>query len=342
MKHIAHGVRYSKMMADTTAQIDKLNPLCYNTNMKNLIEAMQRVLTETDRVNYRDRRAHYASGNLTCLRDQFWQWKKEPETNPTDFTGSMKMLVGNAIEDGIVKSVLSRLHFVGWHIIGTQVPVGGSNPNWDGYLDLLMAKQTESGWDKFVVEVKTKSGYGADLFWQKPEPSPEYMTQLGLYLRDLHSKGVTDHGLFLFILLSDANFGKLVTINSHYEPKSDSIICSTAERSDGSSYNVNASLNLASALERWRLLDSHLANNTVPAGEYQYKYPLTQDLLREIPDPKLKKIAEGGLIFGDWQPVYSRYKNKQLLIDGIVPERTEEEKALARAEYKRRHPRSKI
>ena len=311
--------------------------------MKTLIQAMQAMVAETDRVNYRDRRAHYASGNLQCLRDQFWQWKKEPETNPTDFLGSMKMMVGSAVEDGLVKTILSRLHFVGWHIIGTQVAVGGSNPNWDGYLDALMARKLEDGsWDKFVLEIKTKSGYGADLLWRKPEVSPEYMTQLGLYLRDLHSKGVTDHGSFLYVLLSDANFGQLVVFNCRYDSKSDSIICYEAERSDGSHFKLNLTLDLAAALDRWKQLDRHLASNTVPRGEYHYKYPLTQELLREIPDAKLKKIVEGTLVYGDWQPVYSRFKNKQIQVDGIVPERTDEEKSLARAEYKRRHPRSKI
>ena len=47
-------------------------------------------------------------------------------------------------------------------------------------------------------------------------------------------------------------------------------------------------------------------------------------------------------VMGDWQPVYSRYKDLQLEIDKIVPERTDEERALARAEYRRRHPRSKL
>ncbi|NDG29303.1 hypothetical protein EB118_04270 [bacterium] len=310
--------------------------------MKTLIQAMQAVVSETDRVNYRDRRAHYASGNLTCLRDQYWQWKKEPETNPTDFLGSMKMMVGNAVEDGLVKNLISRLHFIGWHVIGTQVPVGGSNPNWDGYLDLLMAKKTETGWDKFVVEIKSKSGFGADLFWQRPEPSPEYMTQLGLYLRDLHHKGVTDHGSFLYLLLSDSHFGELVSVYSHYDSKTDSVVCTSAERSDGTTYNLDMSLCLTGALERWKVLDKHLATNTVPAGEYQYKYPLTPETLQEIPDTKLKKIVEGTLIFGDWQPMYSRFKDKQLALDNIVPERTEEERNLARAEYRKRHPRSKI
>jgi len=310
--------------------------------MNTLIKAMQAMINDTERVNYRDRRAHYASGNLACLRDQFWSWKKVKETNPTDFLGSMKMLVGNAVESGIVNSMLSKLHFVGWHIIGTQVPVGGSNPNWDGYLDLLMAKKTETGWEKFVVEIKTKSGYGANMFFEKPEPSPEYMTQIGLYLRDLSKKGVTNNGLFLYILLSDDHFGELVSVYCSYDSETDTVTASHFERGNGTSGELNVTLNLAEALERWVLLDEHLRNNTVPAGEYKYKYELTPEFLREIPDAKLKRIVEGSLIMGDWQPVYSRYKDLQLEVDKINPERTDEERALARAEYRRRHPRSKI
>lgn len=310
--------------------------------MNTLIKAMQAMIKDTDRVNYRDRRAHYASGNLACLRDQFWAWKKVPETNPTDFLGNMKMLVGNAVETGIVNSMLSKLHFVGWHIIGTQVPVGGSNPNWDGYLDLLMAKKTETGWEKFVVEIKTKSGYGANMFFEKPEPSPEYMTQIGLYLRDLSKKGVTNNGLFLYILLSDDNFGELVSVYCSYNSETDTVTASHFERGNGTNGQLNVSLNLTQALERWVLLDEHLRTNTVPSGEYKYKYDLTPEFLREVPDAKLKRIVEGTLIMGDWQPVYSRYKDLQLEVDKIVPERTDEERALARAEYRRRHPRSKL
>jgi len=310
--------------------------------MSTLIQAMQEMIKETDRVNYRDRRAHYASGNLTCLRDQFWSWKKVKETNPTDFTGSMKMLVGNSIETGIINSMLSKLHFVGWHIIGTQVPVGGSNPNWDGYLDLLMARKLESGWGKFVVEIKTKSGYGANMFFEKPEPSPEYMTQIGLYLRDLTNKGVTSHGLFLYILLSDDHFGELVSVYCSYDSQTDTVTASHYERGNGTSGELNISINLTESLERWILLDKYLRDNIVPTGEYKYKYELTPDFLREVSDAKLKRIVEGTLILGDWQPVYSRYKDLQLEIDKIVPERTDAERNLARAEYRRRHPRSKL
>lgn len=312
--------------------------------MNTFLQAMKAMLTETDRINFRDRRGHYPSSNLSCLRDQYWAWKGEPETNKTDFPGAMRMLIGDAVEKILIERILRHLHFVGWHPapVQSQIPVGQSNPNWDGFLDYLMYKKTDSGWDKFAVEIKTKSGYGADLFFAKPEPSKEYLIQIGLYLKNLHDAGETDHGVFIYVLLSDNHFGEVITINCNYDVKTNSVYATQYEKSSGDSGTLNVSANLTEAIERWKKLDEYIKANKVPPGEYKYKYDLTPEILREMPDAKLKKLVEGNIIYGDWQPLYSRYKNKQLLVDGIVPERTEEEIALARAEYKRRHPRSKI
>lgn len=304
---------------------------------------MVAVVKKGDRVNYRDRRGHYASGNLTCLRDQYWSWIGEPETNPTDFKGAMKMLIGSGIEEVLVNSVLKNMGVFGYHFRGTQVPVGGSNPNWNGYLDGLFAKQAADGsWEQFVVEIKTKSGYGADLFMRNPEPSMEYLTQLGLYLKDLHEKGVTNKGLFIFILLSDDTFGDVCIINVEYDPATNKARTTTWENSRGESGDVFVEVDLTASLARWTKLDEHIKNGTVPDPEYRYKYDLTPDVLESIPDTKLKKIIDGSVIYGDWQPLYSRYKNKQLAADGLIPERTQEELENAKQEYRRRHPRTKI
>lgn len=300
--------------------------------------------TSNRRINYRDRRGHYASGNLACLRDQYWSWKGEPETNPTDLVGSMKMLVGNAVEKGVVDAIISNLHFSGYHLVGTQVPVGGSNPDWNGYLDALMARKNEDGtWDRFVIEIKTKSGYGAQLFSQNPTPSPEYMTQLGLYLKDLSEKGITNRGCFLYILMSDRNFGEIITVDCVYEDKSGFITATSFESSTGRSGNLSVKLDVSKALERWTGLNENIrANYPPPKGEYKYKYDLTPELLDNLTDTKLKKIIDGTAVVGDWQPLYSRYKNKQIEVDGISLERTATEIAKARNEYRKRHPRSKI
>lgn len=307
------------------------------------MQKIRYILEKSDRVNFRDRRGHYASGNLMCLRDQYWSWKKEAETNPTDFKGAMKMMIGSAIEDGIVKAILSKLSFFGYHVRGTQVPVGGSNPAWDGYLDFLLVKENKEGkWEQFVGEIKTKSGYGADLFFKNPEPSPEYLTQIGLYLKDCHEKNVTSKGVFVFVLLSDNTFGDIVIIDVHYNPETNTVHVTDWINSNMQTGSIDVSLNLNNALERWHRLNKHIADGVVPPGEYQYKYPLTAESVRDISDAKLKKIIEGSVVFGDWQPLYSRFKNKQLAADNLVPERTEEELQVARSEYRRRHPRSKI
>ncbi len=311
--------------------------------MSDFLQKLKMVLTKGNRVDYRDRRGHYASGNLGCLRDQYWSWHKEPETNPTDFKGAMKMLIGKGIEDAVVGAAYNQLALFGYFSRGSQIAVGGSNPDWNGYLDGLFAKQNAAGvWEQFVVEIKTKSGYGADLFARNPEPSQEYMTQLGLYLKDLHEKGVTNKGCFLFILLSDNTIGTMITVDVHYDPVSKHAIASTWNSTDGQSGEVSTSVDLEAALERWRKLDKAIAAGEVPAGEYKYKYDLTPEVLAELPDAKLKKIIEGSIVFGDWQPLYSRYKNKALEADGLKPERTQEELEAARQEYRRRHPRSKI
>lgn len=311
--------------------------------IKDFLESMANILVKTRRMNFRDRRGHYASGNLSCLRDQYWAMTGEPETNETDLVGALKMMCGDALESGIVSSMLSRMHLLGYHLLGTQVPVGGSNPNWNGYIDALMARRnTEGNWEKFVVEIKTKSGFGANFFYDKPAPSAEYMTQLGLYLKDMYEKQGVTQGMFVYLLLSDKYFGTLVTIDCQYDPESQIIRATKACTSDGKTYPLNVSQDIGQALKRWVKLDKALAAGQVPAGEYQYKRELTDAVLEELSDYKLKQLMEGTALIGDWQVLYSRYKNKQVEADGVTPERTPREKALAWQEYRRRHPRAKL
>jgi len=316
--------------------------------MKKLAKYFQIAVVTPNRVNYRDREAHYASGVMTCLRDQYWSWLKEPETNPTDLTGAMKMLVGDAIEKQLVSFVFNQLAADGY-LVKTQVPIGGTNPlglnlrPWHGYLDIQVARKIEDGsWLKFPIEVKTKSGYGADKFWNKMEIDKGYMLQLGLYLSELYKKGGITDGLFLYVLLSDNHFGDVVFIHCRFDPGTNSMYAYYYEKSDGSAGSLEQQVEVTEAFSRWKKLDEALEARREPVGEYKYKYELTPEFLRELSDAQLKKLIDGVAVTGDWQPLYSRYKDKQLLVDKIRPERTDEERALARSEYRRRHPRSKI
>lgn len=310
--------------------------------MNDFLEKLKAVITKGDRVNHRDRRGHYASGIWTCLRDQFWSLKGEPETNPTDFKGAMKMKLGDAVEKIIVETVLTKMSFVGYHFRGTQVAVGQSNPDWNGYLDALMYHEADKVWTPFVLEIKTKSGFGADLFGRQPEPSLEYMTQLGLYLKNEHERGITNKGMFLYVLLSDKSFGDIITIDCEYDPTTNSIRATRWVHSDGTEGKLDYVVPLQQALDRLKKLNEYVEKNEVPPPDYKYKYPLTPETVKDIPDAKLKKIIEGSTVHGDWQPLYSRFKNKALAADGLSPSRTEEELKVAVVEYRKRHPRTKL
>lgn len=309
--------------------------------MNTLISAMKNAVINSERISFRSKEAHYASGNLTCLRDQYWGMTGVPETNKTDAVGAMKMLIGNAVEKELISAVFYKMQQVGWNVLSTQTKVGEDSPHWHGLLDIFMSRKVGDELVKFVVEIKTKSGYGADLFYAKPEPSPEYMTQIGLYLRRLSKENI-NYGLFVYVLLSDKHFGTIISVSCAYDKKTDTVCASEYERSDGTSGIINVQLDLKKAVKRWEILDQHIKDKIVPNPEYTYKYELTTEKLQSLSDAMLKKIIDGAAIGGDWQPLYSRYKDLQLSTDKINQERSPEEKALCKAEYRKRHPRSKM
>lgn len=294
------------------------------------------------RARFRDRRGHYASSAFADMRDQYWGMTGEKETNPTDFWGKMKMMVGSAVEAQLIKEYFSDMHFYGVHLLGTQVPVGASDPAWDGALDVLIAYKGEDGkYKKYVIEIKTKSGYGANLLNDNPEASVEYLAQLGLYLKDLDKKGVTNEGCLLYTLLSDANFGRLVVIRCRYDSKTDEIVAFEAENMDGTLTVLNQRLKIGDIEERWKKLEEYTKSKKLPPVDKIYKYPLTPEFIDSLSDTKMREAISGKKVFGDWQIAYSRYKDKHMELQK-GPGYTEQEVALLRKAYLVRHPKSKV
>jgi len=257
----------------------------------------------------------------------------------------MKMLAGEALEKGLRDMILSNLHLLGIHLIGSQVPVGGSNPNWDGYVDDVLGVKENATWDNFVLEIKTKSGVGANKLFESPEPDLGHLTQIGLYLHDLYSKAGIKKGCLLYFLLSDSHFGDMIQINCSYDPETQTVRATDFEDSNGRTGSLTVSVNIKDALKRWEILDYHIAKRIPPQGEYKYIYPLDQESMRDISDSQLRKIIKKESVPGDWQIKYSNYKDKALAADGWTSERIEKEMdrlaVLATTEYRRRFPNTK-
>lgn len=305
--------------------------------MIDLAELFRKGFLEYKTPRLRDRRGHYASGIMMDMRDQYWSLTGEPETNPTDLVGHVKMWLGSSIEDGVTKFIKDRLHFFGLHCRGTQVSAGSSDPAFDCYLDALCSDRKGN---QYVVEVKTKSGYGADLLLRDMEPSMEHMAQLGLYLRDTTKKGITSDGIFIYIPMSDSTIGDILFVYCTYDD--DRVTAYKGDTLLGESRYLNFSFDVNVAVERARLLDKHLADKTVPACEFPYKASLTPEFLDSCSDNHLRMALKGEKILGTWQANYSRYLDKRLDIDGEIRQYSESELTIIRDYYRTRHPKSKL
>jgi hypothetical protein len=311
--------------------------------MKSLIESIKEFALTEERMRFRPRRAHYASSALADRRDQYREWTGEPKSNPTDFLGKLRMFLGTAIEEGLIKHWLSKLHRQGHHVLSAQVQVGGNAPAWDGNCDVLMEAEVEPGvYKKYVVEIKTKSGYGADLLWKSGVPSDEYLIQLGLYLRNMHEQGQTSHGCLLYMLLSDSYFGKLLQFDCRYIAETDSIQCYRYSNSEGFVEDKEISYCLTGLTARWQELEQAIKDKVMPKPDYQYKFPITRELLQAQSDATLRRMIANEKVLGDWQAAYSGYKAVNAQTDGGGLGYTSAEIAVIRAYYLELHPKSKL
>jgi hypothetical protein len=306
--------------------------------LKKLIAKMNEYIGKDRNTRFRDERGHYASSALNCLRDQFWKWKKEPITNPTDIHGTFRMAMGTWVENGLRETFFKGMHRVGEHYLGDQVSVGGSNPNWNGYLDLLMASRPSNGdgpVKRYVIEVKALQGVGANMMVRNLEPKKEHAVQLGLYLKDLSEKGITDEGCLFYFLISDLNYTKRVNISARWLPATEEVEFYHVETCFGVEKEISMRYNIKElALERWKKLDKYIADNIVPEPDYVYKYPVDSVEVASQSKWQLEKAINGEKVLGDWQVAYSPYKEKILEVDGLSPGYTEEERQALIRQYK--------
>lgn len=307
--------------------------------MKLLSTIKEFLLTKREH-RYRDWRGYSASDALKCIRDLYWMRTGEPTTDPTDLKGQMTFVIGKAIEDGIRKYVFSQLHLRGIHAIGDgQIQVGGSNPPWNGLLDDMLAEREGDRFRKpYIVEIKHIRGFGADTLFRTLQPKDDHMAQSGLYGKDLAEKGITDRGITVYILVSDANYGEMVAFYWVYDRATQCIRVTHAETFYEEGRPVVFEMNIQrQVLDRWKKLEEHyLPKGIEPEPEYEYKKPLTPEFLASVSQKDLAKAIDGEKILGDWRPRYSKYFTKALKVDGTTREYTAEEIGLLRAEHNSR------
>jgi hypothetical protein len=306
-----------------------------------LMDKLREFLTQYEDARHRDRRAWYASEITKDARDLFWRRTGVPETNPGDIIGKLRMGGGKAIEKWLMYDVLGKMHFFGLHIVGSQTKIGGSEPvAIDGDLDgLLVEREGDEYGQPYVLEIKTKWGYGAKLFCDSRDPGEAYMSQMGYYLRDLSSKGVTNRGMFLFMPMGDSTFGDLILISCKYDAATDTVTAYESQSiHEEAPRPLDISFAMGPALQRLKELEGYIERNELPPADKQYKYPLTPELLDSLSDSNLRAAAKNEKVIGDWSISYSDYKYLHIKEQGGVSGYTQEELDLLNNELAKRFP----
>lgn len=293
------------------------------------------------RVRLRAKREFWASEAGKDPRDLYWNLTGVEPTNKTDFLGYSRMMFGSAVENQFVSEWLTKLHFQGLSVVGTQVPVGGENPNWNGYVDFLLAERNGDKYTTWPVEFKVANGFGADLLLQKMEPKEDHVYQIGLYLKCFHANGKPKDGQLLYYLNSDKNLGNLVAFSVSYDAQTENVTVYKANTSLGEERRLNIVQNLNYVFNKWNYVLDCIDKKVLPEPEFRYKKPFDIDTLKDLSDANIRSALEGNKIIGDWQISYSAYKDLHLKHDNVCATYTEEERDALIAEYKRRHPKQR-
>jgi len=209
-----------------------------------------------------------------------------------------------------------------------------------GFIDALIV-QTEEKDDVVlvkVVPVEIKTSYGSyqkrDL--QECRPKTAYVKQLSQYM-DWLQENVDKFIPALKEMFPDkkcelqrnCNLGYLFQVHFERDLIVDDIYQFSVVRDNNIftcgeyQFDINESI-----YKRYKnIWDKYLTTGIEPVSEYRYKYPLDEIDWRRLPKSKIANARSNKAVIGDWQVIYSGFKDLLIEREGSEPGYTEEELA---------------
>lgn len=268
--------------------------------------------------------AFSASDFMKPALDIYFAFTDEPKTNPPVWHDTLKWAAGNGVEDAMM-NILKMSNItpqdydqkkhgrvdmeregitVHGYIDAPYLPSIGS-------MEAIMDVPDEGfatfkGEDKFIpIEIKSinNANKWGVMEYENGNPRENYVGQLGVYMDYL-----------------DMNAGKLFVSSIDGLSK----FCFEAKRGRVHSTQEvyvkcgNVEVNLTAEYKRWaKLWEENIQPKVMPdIFEYRYKYPLEEINWRELPASKISKARNGNAVIGDWQILYSPWKDKIIEMQG--------------------------
>lgn len=221
----------------------------------------------------------WASENETNVFDIYHRWKGTPETNPIPEDRKMIMLAGKMIEEACVATASKAML-----INSTQdrVEMEREGVKITGYMDAIASDGT-------IIEIKSFYGDYQAKELEAGKARESYLKQLAIYMDYKDS----NEGILLYI---DRGTGQM------YEFK--------LERSGNVFTCNNIQFDITDTYKKWaRLYNNNILKDIEPKSEYRYKYDIDTLDWSKVSKADISKARNGHKVIGDWQILYSGYKN---------------------------------
>ncbi len=313
----------------------------------NLGSLARKVLNNYPSFKFRDKDPliHNASDAAKDSRAVVYKALGHPESNPIDFYGQLRLRTGSWIEQGLKYDLHTKMGPFGTLLLSSQGDTGEHGTfygaSWHGYrdFDLGIVMNMEKGVKivPFIVEVKTKIGFGA---WKtiKPYPTSKKFIiptpdtafgngqQVALYLRDAYRKTLSNSkftspikdAILLQFLYAD-KLCCFVEYYFEYDPEKDMALCYRVhcEEYPECCGDLNIEIPLVPVAQRWVKQDQYIKNKELPLPDYQRKYDVHDVRVRNASKKDLEAAISGNSLIGDIQKKYDSYRDLEAKDLGI-------------------------
>jgi len=237
--------------------------------------------------------------------DIYHRWMGTPETNPMTVETKLGLSVRTKVEEAFV-DMLDKLGVLikpeeGQH----RVEMKREGVKVTGYIDAIIEEEKK----QVPIEFKTSFGRYASNDLQQGIVKTHYLKQLAIYMDFL---GV-EKGYII-----QANFLDSFLVEDIYQ--------FTLVR-DGDIFKCNnIEFNIQDIYKRWaEIYDKYIELKIEPESEYRYKYPIDELNWETISPSKISKARTNKAVIGDWQALYSSYKDLIIKQEGSSLGYTDEE-----------------
>ena len=243
----------------------------------------------------------WASESELNVFDIYHRWIGTEPTNPPDAKTKVIFSAGTMMEEALVQRMVAIGRCQDFGEDQKRIEMEREGIPISGYVDAILEDGTP-------VEIKTYYGDYQERAIAGGEPRTSYLKQLAIYMDFLDK----DRGVLFYM-----NRG-LGTMHEFVLTREDGIfVCNKVNPVERTSEETGVSFDINDTYKKWaRLYKNNVLPKIEPKSEYRYKYDINEENFGGLSKYMVTKILKGNKVLGDWQSIYSSYKDLLLEREG--------------------------